>query len=82
VWDSVYKLFDDEGVNKKLEILSKYDTMLDDSRNPLDFVGEEIDKLLEVGKCYRFKLYIEEVGEDQFVRNNGSEDTVTTKEET
>ena len=66
VWNSVYKMFDDESVNKKLTVLSKYEAILDDGRNPFDDVETKIEDILELGKCYRFVMTVEEVPESEF----------------
>ena len=56
-------LFDDESVKKKLDVMYKWDAIMDDSRNTEipDDVAEQLDAVLELGKRYKISIKIEEV---------------------
>ncbi|MDQ3329123.1 MAG: hypothetical protein M3552_00490 [Planctomycetota bacterium] len=47
-------LFDDESVREKLTVMTKWDAMLDDDRNP-DLPSED-DAMFELGGTYRFTI--------------------------
>lgn len=46
-----YTLYDDASVKKKLEVMGKWDAMIDDSRNPWDISEfyDTMDNFLEIG---------------------------------
>jgi hypothetical protein len=54
----VYTLFPDSFM--KEAVMTKYDIMLDDARNPENGFAEEVEKFLEYGKTYRITIKIEE----------------------
>ena len=56
--ETIWTLFDDESVRKKCTVMSKWDAMLDDSRNPDNF-GEDVEKFLEFG--HKYKISIEKI---------------------
>ncbi len=57
----VFTLYDDESVRKKLEVMSKWDAVMDDSRNPETDIMETIEAMLELGKRYKLSVYLEEI---------------------
>ena len=57
----VYKLYNDKSVKEKLKVMSRWDAMIDDARNPeSDFVNR-LDKMVKFGKSYRIKISVEEL---------------------
>ena len=52
-------LFDDDSVKEKLRVMSKWDAMFDDSRNPDEDFGERVENMFQLGKTYR--ITIEEI---------------------
>jgi hypothetical protein len=59
--DVVYKLFNDKSVRKKLTVMTKWDAMIDDARNPEDDFTERLEAFLKLGKSYRIRITVEEV---------------------
>jgi hypothetical protein len=59
--EGIYTLHDDEGVRKKLTVMSKWDALLDDARNPTSDFAERLEALLKLGKSYRVTMTVEEV---------------------
>jgi len=55
-------LFDDDSVKKKLEVMSKWDAIIDDERNQMDDIDGQVNQLLQLGKKYRFTLIVEVIG--------------------
>lgn len=69
----VCMLADDASTREKLEVMSKFEAMLDDSRNtgvPGD-LADQIDEHLEPGKFYRVTIQIEEITAGEFEREVG-----------
>lgn len=61
VVEGVFKLFNDEGVKKKLEVMTKWEAMVDDIRNPGEDWGDRINAVLSLGKSYKVRIVVEEV---------------------
>lgn len=60
--EETFILFDDESVKEKLTVMSKYEVILDDERNPITKEWEdEINKVLELGKTYKLIFIVEEI---------------------
>ncbi len=59
--EGVFLLYDDESVKKKLTVMSKWDAMIDDARNPDIDWSEMTEEYLQVGKSYKVKIIIEEI---------------------
>ncbi len=61
-----HTLYDDESVRKKLEVMDKWDALIDDGRNlhVTDIVGP-INEFLELGGTYKITLIIEKVENEQ-----------------
>jgi hypothetical protein len=70
-FEFVAKLFDDESTRKKLEVMEKWNAIIDDERNGCPDMSEAVEQLLQLGKTYRFAFSIEEIDEEQ---NNLDED--------
>jgi hypothetical protein len=60
-FDEKYTLFDDDSVRKKITILSKWDAMLDDQRNPCSNFEQELEKFLTLGKSYQIEIIVKEL---------------------
>lgn len=54
----VYTLYPDSFM--KGSVMTKFDIMMDDARNPENCFAEEVEKFLEYGKRYRVTIKIEE----------------------
>lgn len=59
----VLTLFDDESVKRKLTVMSKWEAMNDDARNPHSDMADRVEALVQFGKTYKFTLTVEEVAE-------------------
>ena len=60
-----HTLYDDESVRKKLTVMDKWETMMDDSRNPDIDVSGMVDDFVELGGTYKITLIIEKVENEQ-----------------
>lgn len=56
-----YTLHDDESVREKLTVMSKWDVLHDDGRNPTIDPDDKIEAFLQLGKTYRLTIVLEEV---------------------
>lgn len=54
----IYTLYPDSFM--KGSVMTKFDIMLDDARNPENGFAEEVEKFLEYGKKYRVTIKVEE----------------------
>jgi len=59
-----HTLYDDESVRKKLTVMDKWETMMDDSRNPPFPAYTAVEQFLELGGTYKIMVIVEKV-EDQ-----------------
>lgn len=59
--EEIYTLFPD--IVSKLTVMSKWDAMLDDSRNPESDFAERIEEFLKLGKRYKVTIIFEEIGD-------------------
>lgn len=58
----IMTLFDDESVREKLTVMSKWEAVCDDGRNPRDELTEEkVNDFLVLGKTYKVTLTLEEM---------------------
>jgi len=62
-WDYYASLFDDASCRKKFEVMSKWEVMLDDSRNVEPDIDGELDDILQFGRKYRVTMIVEDIGE-------------------
>lgn len=51
----IFTLFDDESVKKKIAIMTKWDAMMDDERNPEGLL-EQSEKMMQLGKRYKVSI--------------------------
>lgn len=63
LFEGVFKLFRDMSVREKLKVMTRWEAMLDDARNPDFDWAEQIEKSLKLGKSYRVTLKIEEMSQ-------------------
>lgn len=65
VWkiSEVLSLYDDELTLTKLTVMTKFDALMDDERNPAltPEKEEELEDFLQVGKIYRITTTLEEL---------------------
>ena len=54
-------LYDDESVKEKLKWMTKWDAMIDDSRNPEVNIVEQVEDFLQLGKSYKITLKVDEI---------------------
>lgn len=55
-------LFDDDHLRRKLDVMTKWDAMVDDGRNPDDDFAERVEAFLKFGK--RYQIVIVELADD------------------
>lgn len=70
VLSAVYTLHDDESVRKKLSVMSKWEAMTDDSRNPEEDFEKTVEDFIKLGKSYR--VIVQEVEVEDAGREVGS----------
>jgi hypothetical protein len=59
--EGVYTLFDDESTRKNHIVMSKWEIMMDDSRNPEIDMTEIVEKFVQFGGKYRIIISLEEL---------------------
>jgi len=56
------RLFDDESVREKLTVMSKWDAVLDDLRNPVDEKKlDELEDFLHLGESYDVEFFVRRI---------------------
>lgn len=68
--DTIYTLYDDDSTREKLTVMSKWQAMVDDERNPKSDFAEEIEAFLQPGKTYRLTMKFQEVDADKPIEVN------------
>ena len=56
-----FTLYNDASVRKKLGVMTKWDAMIDDGRNPETDFAERAEAFLKLGKSYKITFIIEEI---------------------
>jgi hypothetical protein len=63
------RLFNDESTRHKLQVMDKWNAMIDDARNDPPDVADEVEAFLKLGRTYLVTITIQEIQDDSTPRH-------------